>query len=322
MTYYTDELYHHGIKGQKWGQRRFQNEDGSLTAAGRDRYGVSIGGASRRAYAKLLRGTAKINRALGNKSMASSKEQIANRMMKNADKADKAAYEKREAKDRAFAKKHLGVSDDDYDTAMNAANERIARRKEAKQAIKDAKNSPEYKAARNANIKKAMIGAAVVGGVALAAYGGYKLSQSKKKFEMSVSSGKTFMEAANRQTALSNGYNKLFYDAAKRRESGLDFFTKGGKALDKRFEYEGKSDDAYKAAHNTAYYKLHTKKGKQKLDSKYGPHNAAQYTYSTKYNNANDWSIDVREKYSSEKSNPTYRADVQRFSTSKKKRRR
>ena len=26
-----NELYHHGIKGQKWGVRRFQNEDGSLT---------------------------------------------------------------------------------------------------------------------------------------------------------------------------------------------------------------------------------------------------------------------------------------------------
>lgn len=34
----SDELYHHGIKGQKWGRRRFQNEDGSLTPAGKERY--------------------------------------------------------------------------------------------------------------------------------------------------------------------------------------------------------------------------------------------------------------------------------------------
>lgn len=32
------ELYHWGIKGMKWGQRRYQNKDGSLTAAGRKRY--------------------------------------------------------------------------------------------------------------------------------------------------------------------------------------------------------------------------------------------------------------------------------------------
>ena len=32
------ELYHHGIKGQKWGVRRYQNPDGSLTERGKLRY--------------------------------------------------------------------------------------------------------------------------------------------------------------------------------------------------------------------------------------------------------------------------------------------
>lgn len=42
MGYYYicngDVLYHHGIKGQKWGVRRFQNKNGSLTPAGKERY--------------------------------------------------------------------------------------------------------------------------------------------------------------------------------------------------------------------------------------------------------------------------------------------
>lgn len=31
------DLYHHGIKGMKWGVRRYQNKDGTLTAAGKKR---------------------------------------------------------------------------------------------------------------------------------------------------------------------------------------------------------------------------------------------------------------------------------------------
>lgn len=35
-----DTLAHHGIKGQRWGVRRYQNADGSLTSSGRSHYGV------------------------------------------------------------------------------------------------------------------------------------------------------------------------------------------------------------------------------------------------------------------------------------------
>lgn len=42
-------LYHHGIKGMKWGVRRYQNRDGSLTAAGKRRKSTSD---SEREYGK------------------------------------------------------------------------------------------------------------------------------------------------------------------------------------------------------------------------------------------------------------------------------
>lgn len=38
MVVYSDELCHYGIRGMRWGIRRYQNSDGSLTTAGRNRY--------------------------------------------------------------------------------------------------------------------------------------------------------------------------------------------------------------------------------------------------------------------------------------------
>lgn len=48
----NNELYHHGIKDMRWGHRRFQNKDGTLTEAGKRRYARDTKGLSDKKKAK------------------------------------------------------------------------------------------------------------------------------------------------------------------------------------------------------------------------------------------------------------------------------
>lgn len=57
---YKTELYHHGIKGQKWGIRRFQNKDGSLTPAGKKRASKEYKQAAMEAEARFMKNQTRI----------------------------------------------------------------------------------------------------------------------------------------------------------------------------------------------------------------------------------------------------------------------
>lgn len=83
---YSDELYHHGIKGQKWGLRRYQNDDGSLTPAGRARYGNDLGERGMKKQG-LVRRLETGDWALGNKRIG---ERLEARNFRKAEEAAKA----------------------------------------------------------------------------------------------------------------------------------------------------------------------------------------------------------------------------------------
>lgn len=102
----NNELYHHGIKGQKWGIRRFQNKDGSLTNAGLKRYGTAASSAASAVGKVIAKGGKKVAEKISEKhAQRKEKKRIENLMSKPIRKLTE--EERIERMDRRLKEKEL-----------------------------------------------------------------------------------------------------------------------------------------------------------------------------------------------------------------------
>lgn len=99
-------LAHHGIRGQKWGVRRYQNEDGSLTSAGKSRYSTD----------SATKTSKSLNRIEQENAVLKTKSAIA-RM-----KAEKAYQKGKDSKSESYTKRAK-----EYDDAVKAG-EKLTKR--------------------------------------------------------------------------------------------------------------------------------------------------------------------------------------------------
>lgn len=120
-----DELFHHGVKGQKWGIRRFTNKDGTLTEEGKQHYNVDDNAS--------IVGRALFNSTTGqklavtfNKGFKADKKAIKNEYRDRVKSSDKEeSKEAKAAQKEAIKKARVDAADAIYSHQSHAANSLI-----------------------------------------------------------------------------------------------------------------------------------------------------------------------------------------------------
>lgn len=169
-------LAHYGIPDQKWGVRRFQNEDGSLTPAGRERYGVGPERASKKyskagmvgleakyqakRVVKSAKKTASDLSRQRRESVAASKQRRRQAKIERAERKEQIRKEKAEDLARKIAaresKKSLSDLKDEFDEArMNDARRRVAALLDKRERIQEKAFLKEQEKALKKDMKKA-----------------------------------------------------------------------------------------------------------------------------------------------------------------------